>query len=55
MKKNNVIILVITVLVCLAPMILGAALYNELPEQMPIHFTIGDTPDNYAHKNIALL
>lgn len=54
MKKNNVIILVITVLVCLAPMILGTALYNELPEQMPIHFTINDVPDNYAHKNLAL-
>lgn len=54
MKKNNLIILVITVLVCFAPMILGAALYNDLPEQMPIHFNINDVPDNYAHKNIAL-
>ena len=54
MKKNNLKILVITVLICLAPMILGAALYNELPEQMPIHFNVSDVPDNYAHKNFAL-
>ena len=29
-------------------------LYKKLPEQMPIHFTINDVPDNYAHKNFAL-
>ena len=35
-------------------MLLGGILYNKLPEQMPIHFTINDVPDNYAHKNFAL-
>lgn len=54
MKKNDKIVLIVTVLLCLAPIILGVALYNELPEQMPIHFTISDVPDNYAHKNFAL-
>ena len=54
MKKNDKIILIVTVLLCLAPIVLGAALYNELPEQMPVHFTVGDAPDNYAHKNFAL-
>lgn len=54
MKKNNLIVLVVTVLVCLAPMILGATLYNDLPEQMPVHFTVNDVPDNYANKNFAL-
>jgi len=54
MKKNDKIVLIITVLLCLAPIVLGVALYNELPEQMPIHFTINDVPDNYAHKNFAL-
>lgn len=46
--------LIISVLVCLSPMILGAILYGRLPEQMPIHFTINDIPDNYAPKNFAL-
>ena len=54
MEKKNRNKLIITVLVCLLPMILGIVLYNRLPEQMPIHFTIGDTPDNYANKNFAL-
>lgn len=46
--------LIISVLVCLSPMILGIILYERLPEQMPIHFTINDIPDNYAPKNFAL-
>ena len=54
MEKKNRNKLIITVLVCLLPTILGIVLYNQLPEQMPIHFTIGDTPDNYASKNLAL-
>lgn len=54
MKKSDVSLIAITVLVCLVPMILGGALYSQLPEQMPIHFTVNDVPDNYAHKNFAL-
>ncbi|MCM1171472.1 MAG: DUF1648 domain-containing protein [Clostridium sp.] len=54
MEKKDRNKLIITVLVCLLPMILGAVLYNRLPEQMPIHFTTNDNPDNYAHKNFAL-
>lgn len=51
-KKNKTLIL--TVCVCLLPIILGIVLYDKLPEQMPIHFTIGDQIDNYAPKNISL-
>lgn len=54
MEKKNINKLIITVLVCLLPIILGVVLYNKLPEQMPIHFTISDTPNNYAPKNFAL-
>ena len=46
--------LIISVLVCLSPMILGAILYGRLPEQIPIHFTINNIPDNYAPKDFAL-
>lgn len=52
--KTNKRTLILSVITCLLPMLLGAALYGKLPEQMPIHFTIGDVPDNYAHKNFAL-
>ena len=54
MEKKNRRTLILSVLVCLLPMILGIAFYNKLPEQMPIHFTINDVPDNYAPKNFAL-
>lgn len=54
MKKNNKITLILTVVVCLLPMILGAVLYNKLPEQMPVHFNIKNEPDNYASKGFTL-
>lgn len=54
MEKKNKITLILTVIVCVLPMILGAALYNKLPEQMPIHFNIKNEPDNYAPKAFAL-
>ena len=46
--------LIISVLVCLSPMILGAILYGRLPEQIPILYTINNTPYNYGHKNLVL-
>ena len=54
MEKKNRKTLVLSVIICLLPMILGIVFYNKLPEQMPIHFTINDIPDNYAPKNFAL-
>lgn len=54
MEKKNKKTLILTVIICLLPMVLGIAFYNKLPEQMPIHFTINDVPDNYVPKNFAL-
>ncbi len=54
MEKKNKKILILTIIICLLPMVLGIAFYNKLPEEMPIHFTINDVPDNYAPKNFAL-
>lgn len=54
MEKKSKKTLNLSIIVCLLPMILGIVLYNKLPEQMPIHFTINDVPDNYAPKNFAL-
>ena len=54
MEKKSKRTLILSVIVCLLPIILGAVFYNKLPEQMPIHFTINDVPDNYAPKNFAL-
>lgn len=54
MEKKDKRMLILSVIVCLLPIILGMVLYNKLPEQMPIHFKTNDVPDNYASKNFAL-
>lgn len=54
MEKKNKKTLILSVIICLLPMLLGVILYNKLPEKMPIHFTISDVPDSYAYKNFAL-
>lgn len=51
MKKNNYII---SIIVCLLPILIGIILYNKLPSELPIHFNINNIPDNYASKNIML-
>ena len=54
MKNINWKILIITSIVCLLPILLGIIFYQQLPEQMPVHFNINNEPDNYASKNFAL-
>lgn len=54
MEKKSRKTFILSVIICLLPMVLGLAFYNKLPEQMPVHFTINDVPDNYAPKNFAL-
>lgn len=41
-------------MVCLLPIVLGIIFYQQLPEQMPVHFNINNEADNYASKNFAL-
>ena len=36
MEKKNKRTLILSVIICLLPMVLGIAFYNRLPEQMPI-------------------
>lgn len=42
--------LFITCMLCLLPILLGIALWNELPETMAIHFNIYNEADNFASK-----
>lgn len=42
--------LLITSMVCLLPILLGVALWNDLPDTMAIHFDINNEPDNFAPK-----
>ena len=47
-------ILIVTCVVCLLPILLGVALWNELPESIAIHFDINNNPDNFASKAFAV-
>ncbi len=44
---------VLSTLVCLLPIALGLLLYKKLPDQLPTHFDINDTPDSYSSKAVA--
>ncbi|QBO36856.1 DUF1648 domain-containing protein [Periweissella cryptocerci] len=34
----------------LIPLVMGAVLYNQLPNRIPIHYNVNGLPDNYAGK-----
>jgi len=55
MKKINKKIIAITSLVCLLPILFGLYYYNELPDQVAIHFNYNNIPDNYAPKFFAVV
>lgn len=46
--------LILTAFVCLLPIFFGIALWNKLPESVPVHFDIYNTPDNFASKEVAV-
>lgn len=50
MKKINLKILIITCIICLLPIAFGVILYNDLPENVAIHFDINNNPDNFMPK-----
>lgn len=47
--------LFITCIICLLPILLGIALWNELPDTMAIHFNIYNEADNFAPKTFAVI
>ena len=47
-------ILGLTSLVCLLPILLGICLWNDLPEEIAIHFNFYNEPDNFVSKEIAV-
>lgn len=47
-------IFIITGIVCLLPILLGVAVWKELPETMAIHFNIYGEPDGFASKGFVV-
>ncbi len=54
MKFINRKSLIITCTVCLLPILLGIALWDNLPDTMAIHFNINNEPDNFASKGFVV-
>jgi uncharacterized membrane protein len=50
MKKNDIVTLVITTLVCLLPLALYAVVYADLPDQVPFHWNVSGEPDSWGPK-----
>ncbi|MBQ4110247.1 MAG: DUF1648 domain-containing protein [Clostridia bacterium] len=46
--------LIITCAVCLLPILLGIAFWNDLPDTMAIHFNLYNEPDNFTSKSFAV-
>ncbi|SKA01485.1 DUF1648 domain-containing protein [Anaerorhabdus furcosa] len=54
MKNVDWKIIVITVLITWSPMIVGAIIYQDMPEMIAAHFNIYGQPDAYMNKEIIL-
>ena len=52
--KINKKTFVLSLAVCLLPLVAGALLYAKLPERIPIHFNFAGEPDGYGGKAFAL-
>lgn len=50
MKYMKWKLFILTGIACLLPIILGIALWNQLPDTMPIHFNIHNEADGWASK-----
>lgn len=45
---------VLSTLLCLAPIVLGLALYGQLPERVPIHFDMNGVPNGWSSRPVAV-
>lgn len=53
MKMKIDKVLIISTVVCFLPMILSLMLYEQLPDQIAVHWDTAGNPDNYASKAFA--
>lgn len=54
MKKINFKFIIITMIICLLPMVFGIAMYNKLPDKLAVHFDMNNEPNNYFPKEVAV-
>ena len=51
--KNKAALFLLTSILCLLPMLLSIAVYNELPQQIAIHWDSAGSPDTFVPKAAA--
>ena len=54
MKTIKWKVLIITCAIILLPILFGLCVWNQLPDQVAIHFDINNQPDNYASRSFAV-
>ncbi len=54
MMKQYKKIIIITTLITLLPIFIGLILWNQLPNQIAIHFDFSGTPDQFVNKFLAI-
>ncbi len=54
MIKQNKFKLIITSIITILPMVAGVILWDKLPQEIPTHFGIDGTPDQYSSKPFAV-
>lgn len=55
MWKNHKFTIILTTIITLLPIAAGLLLWDQLPEQMAIHFNAANEPDNWTSKPFAVL
>lgn len=53
--KNNFVWVIATNIIIFIPLIVGLALWNKLPEKLPMHFNVIGDADNYSGKLFGIL
>lgn len=54
MKKSEKVTIILSVIVCLLPMILGIAVYDQLPEVMATHFNFHNEPNGFMSRGMTV-
>lgn len=55
MKKINKKIMLMNIILCIIPILFALHYYEKIPTQVPIHFSIDGTPNNYLDKYYAFI
>ena len=55
MWKNHKRTIIFTTILCLLPIVAGVIFWDQLPEQLAIHFNAANEPDNFAPKAVAVV